>query len=424
MKILIISPHAIPVPPFNGYGGTQRGIYDLCKYLSKKNHEVFLIASGSSKIRGKNTNLIGFQKSGLWEHMVENKEFEDTLTLDKDKMLKANRQENEVNKEYEDFILSKIEELKDKIDIINLRWERPRLIEEISKTEIPLVTSLHNFSESIKTITGKYKNTYFTAHTDAHKEKLGINRKNIHVVKYGIDSSRFQFYDAYLSKSVYDPKLSLLRKLKKENRDYMFSISKISQCKGQKTAIEIAKSTNTPLIIAGTPQARREKSWKDSYIYFKEEIEPEIDNELIYYFGSANEIEKNELMGLAKATVLPIGYEDKNWVEAFGRVVAESLASGTPCIVYKNSQGAAEQIIHGLNGFKFDNAEEVKKYLEKINMIDRTYCREFVKHNYDINQFGFQSESIFLLAYNNKNHTDFLSKNQSNSILQKLFKIK
>lgn len=52
----------------------------------------------------------------------------------------------------------------------------------------------------------------------------------------------------------------------------------------------------------------------------------------------------------------------EKWIEPFGRVVMEAMATGLPVVAHRHG-GYAEWIIHGQNGFLFDTQEEAEEIL-------------------------------------------------------------
>ena len=74
-----------------------------------------------------------------------------------------------------------------------------------------------------------------------------------------------------------------------------------------------------------------------------------------------------------------------HWDEAFGNVVAESLACGTPVVTYDRG-GPAELMEHGKTGFvvPYGDIDELALSLEKIDKIDRSYCRTYATEHFSM----------------------------------------
>jgi len=56
---------------------------------------------------------------------------------------------------------------------------------------------------------------------------------------------------------------------------------------------------------------------------------------------------------------------DENWVEPFGRVIMEAMATGLPVVAHQNG-GYSEWITHGKSGFLFDTQQEAMELLLKL----------------------------------------------------------
>ena len=142
-------------------------------------------------------------------------------------------------------------------------------------------------------------------------------------------------------------------------------LSRVESIKGAHWAIEIARRCRQRLLIAGNhlesgPEAD----------YWRQQIEPWIGREGIEYVGPIDDVQKNELLGTAKAMVVPI-----QWDEPFGIVFAESLACGTPVI--SCPRGALPEIVRpGIEGFLIRSIKEGCEAVGKVGMIDRATCRK------------------------------------------------
>jgi glycosyltransferase involved in cell wall biosynthesis len=141
-------------------------------------------------------------------------------------------------------------------------------------------------------------------------------------------------------------------------------LGKIEPMKGVHTAIEIASRAGRRLIIAGN----RSTTGSDAR-YFDEQIAPAIDGDRVRYVGPVDDVVKNALLGEAAALLFPTRYP-----EAFGIVMAESMACGTPVVGFANG-GVPEVIRHGTNGFLCDTADEAVAAVARLGEIDRSVVR-------------------------------------------------
>ena len=148
-------------------------------------------------------------------------------------------------------------------------------------------------------------------------------------------------------------------------------LSRIERIKGAHTAIRIAKAAGAPLVIAGNRVDSAE-----GRAYWESEIAPHVDSGNVRYVGAVDDKQKNELLGRARAMVVPI-----EWDEPFGIVFAESLACGTPVI--SCPRGALPEIVQeGRNGFLVRSVEEGARAVARIGSIDRGACREDARRRF------------------------------------------
>ncbi|HEX8356750.1 MAG TPA: glycosyltransferase, partial [Segetibacter sp.] len=125
-------------------------------------------------------------------------------------------------------------------------------------------------------------------------------------------------------------------------------LGRIERVKGCHTAINVARTTRSMLIIAGNVSPLPEE-----LAYYEKEIKPYIDGRQIKYLGEVNDEQKTALLGAAKALLMPI-----EWDEPFGIVMIEAMACGTPVIAF-NRGSVAEVIQEGETGFKVKTVTEM-----------------------------------------------------------------
>lgn len=378
-KVAIITSPDLPIPPFAGYGGIQRGIYDLLSEFSQyKQYQFFLFAAGDSDVSlFNNIKLFTNLRSSLWRHLLIN----NTFYRRTQKKITFLKKQNLIKEQaYVDFIYKKLQILKpEKILFIydNLKLLKILLKQHLFKDKVIYCLRNPANKEKIEFLKNNL-NLRVTALSDSQKKNYG-NLSNIKVIKWGVDIKNYQFSPTSLASTKEKISLKILKFWKKKKIDYLAIVSAIGYHKGQKTAMEIAERSNLNLIIAGTPQDR---STLRKTNYFLREIKPRLSEKIIYY-GNVNERKKIEILKFAKASLAPFGVEMSEWKEPFGRVIIESLACGTPVIGYKN--GALPEIIsNNLNGFLFSSIPEALNATNSLNGINRYLCRKTIQKKFNI----------------------------------------
>jgi glycosyltransferase involved in cell wall biosynthesis len=168
-----------------------------------------------------------------------------------------------------------------------------------------------------------------------------------------------------------------------ENAPLIF-LSRLDIIKGPHIAISVALKTGNKLIIAGN-----EPSTPDNIAYYKEFVLPFIDQKQIVYVGAVNDEQKNDLLGKSKAMLFPL-----SGTEAFGLVMIEAMACGTPVIAF-NHAAAPEVVDEGLSGFIVNNEEEMANSLDKIHLIDRVKCRRIAEERFNAATIAKQYLNLF-----------------------------
>jgi glycosyltransferase involved in cell wall biosynthesis len=103
--------------------------------------------------------------------------------------------------------------------------------------------------------------------------------------------------------------------------------------------------------------------------YYKERLQPIIDNDQIRLVGELNDAGKGDLLRGASALLFPI-----DWPEPFGLVMIEAMACGTPVIAFR--RGSVPEVIdEGVTGFIVDNEDEAIAAIKRIGELDRRRVR-------------------------------------------------
>lgn len=315
MKIAQIAPIWTSIPPAK-YGGAEKIISLLTDELVDRGHDVTLFAAGDSKTKAKLFSVC-----------------KDSPGLTKDAQM------NIVNNMNHFFNMFEALEKQNDFDIIHWHLSKditPIMFANITKT--PSVITIHNhFYENemkqMEPIFDHYKSfKNFVSISNFHRKYFPFNFLN--TVYNGIDLNEFDFND--------------------NPSDYMAWIGRFEYPKGIDTAIQAAMDLKIKLKIAA-PQ--------DDNSFFKEKVEPFLNNEFIEYVGEIDSIERNKLLKDAKVFINPI-----RWDEPFGLVVPEANACGTPVVAY--GRGAMNEIIkENING----NVVEKDNYEALIGMIKKIY---------------------------------------------------
>ena len=156
-----------------------------------------------------------------------------------------------------------------------------------------------------------------------------------------------------------------------EKESFMLFLGRIQPEKGPDTAIKVAHATGVPLVIAGP-------LWPQWQSYFDAKIRPHIDGRNVQWLGAADQRLKRELFAKAMAFLMPISYE-----EAFGLVMVEAMACGTPVIAFR--RGAAPEIVlDHITGFVVDTVEEMIEAIGRVASIDPRECRTRAEAHFSV----------------------------------------
>lgn len=175
-------------------------------------------------------------------------------------------------------------------------------------------------------------------------------------------------------------------------KDHLLFAGRMIKEKGVITAIEVAEKLHKKLITAGSiPKDPEQRA------YWDQVIEPRMrGSNQVLYKGLVPYDNMRKLYGEAKAFLFPV-----TWEEAFGLVMIEAMACGTPVVAFK--KGAVPEIIkHGKTGFIVKNEKEMVSAIKKIyNMPDREYqemrraCREHVEQNFSMERMVENYEKLY-----------------------------
>lgn len=156
----------------------------------------------------------------------------------------------------------------------------------------------------------------------------------------------------------------------------------LSKNKGVDIAISAAKILGVPLVIAGEVR-------ESDNNFLDKEVFPHIDGNIIRFVGEIGHAQKAELLRNADALLFP-----SRWNEAFGLVMIEALACGTPVVALGN--GAVPEVIkHGRTGFIAEDEEAFAEAMAHVHEISRKQCRIEAEERFDLSVMAHRYADIY-----------------------------
>jgi glycosyltransferase involved in cell wall biosynthesis len=165
---------------------------------------------------------------------------------------------------------------------------------------------------------------------------------------------------------------------------YLAFLGRISPDKRVDRAIEIAKASGVPLLIAA-------KIYDEDQAYFQGRIAPLLreSRSFVEFVGEVGGPHKDQFLSDALALLFPI-----DWPEPFGLVMIEALACGTPVIAWNN--GSVPEIIEqGKTGFVVDSVDQAVACVKRAEEIDRLACRLAYETRFDSGRMAREYISVY-----------------------------
>ena len=323
MRVAIVAPPFIPVPPTN-YGGTELFIAQLAVGLKKRGINVVLYATGDSTLPVETRSF--FPKS---EWPIKG-EIGDSLR----------------DIQHNAWAMA---DARSQADLVHLNGAPGVAMTKFLSQ--PVVYTIHHPLETPLS-------AYYRAHPWINyvcisefqcRQQALPNSRAIH---HGIELERYR--------------------LQENKKDYLCFLGRIAPVKGPHIAIEVAQKSGIPLKIAGQVQP----IFKN---YYESQVKPYIDGKFIEYVGEADLAAKNELLGGARAMLFPI-----QWHEPFGLVMLESMACGTPVLALPG--GSVPEIVKdGVSGKICRDADEMAAAAKSLHFAPGI-IRKYVKKHFSVSR--------------------------------------
>ncbi len=315
-KIAILSPVAWRTPP-RAYGAWETVACNITEGLVARGWDVTLFATADSITKAKLSATIerGYEEDNSVDPRV--------VTA---------------------LHISELFERADEFDLIHNNFDYLPLTYS-RMTTTPILTTIHGFSSPrIMPVFYKYRDSYFVSISDSDRDP-GLNY--LATVYNGINLPEFTF--------------------REQQGEFLVAYGRIHPEKGFHLAIEAAKKSNIPLIIAGIVQDEQ---------YFREEVMPHVDGKQIRYIGPVAPDQRDQLLKEAYAVL------HLNTIhERFGLVMAESMAAGVP-VIAMDLGSCREVIADGETGFLVNDTNEAAAAVAKIPQLSRKACRKRVEEHF------------------------------------------
>jgi glycosyltransferase involved in cell wall biosynthesis len=313
MRIALTADPELPIPPTH-YGGIERIVYLLAEGLIARGHEVTLIAHPDSHTRAKLVpygNVDWSSRTGLLANIAL---VSRTIALGRYDIIHSHSR---------------------------LAYILPTLPMRVSK--------LMSYQRKVtpRSVAWARRLAGNTIEFSAVSRDMIANVRHLapwHVVYNGVPMTTYTF------------------RAEVESNAPLVFLGRIEPIKGTHLAIEIAQRSGIPLVIAGNIPGEHQE-------YFQTQIAPHLDGTFVSYVGPVNDVEKNSLLGRARAFLMPV-----LWDEPFGIVMAEALACGTPVIGLKRGS-VPEVVADGVTGFVCSDVNEMIEAVGRVGQLERGACR-------------------------------------------------
>lgn len=314
LRIGVLASVAHRTPP-RGYGPWEQVASTLAEGLVQLGHEVTLFATADSLTRAR-------------LHAEAPRGYEEDDSLDA-KVLEGLHNGAAFARAGDFDVLS------NQFDFMPLTYSR--------LVDTPVVTTIHGFSsERIVPVYRAYDDiAHYVSISDSDRHPDLTYAATIH---HGIDPGQFTFVP--------------------DAGGHLLFLGRIHPDKGTHLALEVARRTGLPLVIAGIVQDAG---------YFAEFVQPHLAEPGVTFVGPVGPAERDDLLGGALALLHLIDFE-----EPFGLSVVEALAAGTPVIASR--RGSMPELVRdGVTGFLVDDLAGALDAVARVGSLSRRACRADVE---------------------------------------------
>jgi glycosyltransferase involved in cell wall biosynthesis len=227
----------------------------------------------------------------------------------------------------------------------------------------PLVVTLHGSGAEpdSQVLYRRFRSLPYVAISEAERRLLP-ELNYVATIHHGVEVERFPF----------EPR----------HGDYLLYVGRIARVKGVHHAIAVARRTGIPLVLGGIVPPEEEK-------YFREEVEPHLDGELVRFVGPVDAEQRNRLCCGALAFLHLVEYE-----ESFGLTMIEAMACGLP-VVGTRRGSVPEVVADGRTGFVVADVEQAVEAVTRVRHLSREACRAWVLERFHATRMAEQHVQVY-----------------------------
>ncbi|MDT3446228.1 MULTISPECIES: glycosyltransferase family 4 protein [unclassified Pseudofrankia] len=337
MKIALVAPVEEAVPPA-AYGGVEQVVHLLDEDLTRRGHDVVLLASGGSRAAGRLVELVSAPLGAPHQDR-------DSASYGAAKTTAARAAAAAIADERPDAVLCHT-------------W---RYLDHAAPG-IPTLTTIHYPVDTplYRDIFASYPAARYIS-VSRSQQRLAPRLRFVGNVYNGVDVDALPFSGSA--------------------GQYLVFLGRFSPDKGVDIAIRAAQRVGIPLRIG----AKLDKGNRD---WFAAVVEPLVRRGGVELVGEVSAADKGEFLSGALALVHP-----SRWNEPFGLAAVEAMACGTPVVALR--RGAAEEVVaDGVTGFVVDDEKDIDAALLDVAGLDRATCREYARERFSQERMGAGYESL------------------------------
>ncbi len=243
--------------------------------------------------------------------------------------------------------------------------------------EVPVLATLHlpRHFYPAEAFGNLPQNLFFNCVSETQRQSFADLTNMIGVVRNGIAVSRFPFVT--------------------EKEGYLLWMGRICEEKGPHLAIDVARRTGMPLILAGQvyPFSYHEQ-------YYRREIRPYLglDDPRVCFIETPDFHTKRKLLSEARAVLIPSLVD-----ETSSLVAMEAMACGTPVIGFHRG-AIPEVVVDAETGFVVNDAGEMAEAVWWTGEINPHACRAHVEINYSAERMANEYEALYHKVLSTMHH--------------------